>query len=51
MLVRDPRVGTATPTRPPLARPEPSIMAAWDALDDRQLTRLLIDAAAATHDE
>ncbi|MEO6957469.1 MAG: hypothetical protein ABI137_12065 [Antricoccus sp.] len=50
MLVRDARVGTATPTRPSLARPEPSVRASWDALDDRQLTRLLIDAAA-TKDE
>lgn len=31
MLVRHPRVGTATPPRPPLARPEPSMMATWGA--------------------
>ncbi len=60
MLVRDARVGTATPTRPSLARPAPPGGAAtdtrtqhavaWSALDDLQLTRLLTDAASTNDD-
>lgn len=61
MLMRDPHVGAATPTRAHQSGAETLRGAAtdirsqqavaWSALDERQLTRLLIDAAAATNDE
>lgn len=50
LLISVPQVGKPASPRAHQARPEPSITA-WDALDDRQLTRLLIDAAAGTNDE
>lgn len=51
LLMSAPHVDKPASSGEHQARPDPSIMAAWDALDDHQLTRLLIDAAAGTNDE